>query len=212
MPLRLNIPLPHRRPLALVSAALSLVVMAACGGASAPAGAEPIGYLPSLLGQRVMVFPVQRNLGVPGDATAEMVFALEGPGQGPEWLLPDELRAIMARTPALDAPLENLPVDVFLRAEVRRIGDPIFGILRRMGAVTDADLALLPVAVRAGVGEEPVAVEYVVALVDTRTGRVLWFGAAAGRPGAVDDPGRLASAAEGLARRLVPPRRGGELQ
>ena len=159
---------------------------------------------------------MQRNLGVQGDATAELAFALSGPGAGPEWLLPDELERILSRSPALNAPLENLPVDVFLRAEVNRIGDPIFGVLRRIGAVTDAPLALLPVAVRPAapatdsLGVEidgPVAIEYVAALVDARSGRVLWFGVEAGQPGEVDDPRRLASAAEALALRLVPPRR-----
>jgi hypothetical protein len=53
-----------------------------------------------------------------------------------------------------------------------------------------------------------VSVEYVATLVDVRSGRVLWFGVEAGRPGTDDDPRRLASAAEALALRLVPPRRG----
>lgn len=190
-----------------------------CAGAPAPAAGQARGSVPSLLGRSVIVFPVQRNLGVRGDATAEMVFALEGPGEGPDWLLPAELERVLAQSPGLDAPLENLPVDVFLQAQVNRIGDPIYGVLRRIGAVTDADLALLPVAVRPGTpvatepGAEPdapeegaVPVEYVATLIEVRTGRVLWFGVEAGAAGAADDPGRLASAAEALARRLVPPR------
>lgn len=207
-----------RRPL------LGLALLAAvtapswgCAGAPAPAAGQARGSVPSLLGRSVIVFPVQRNLGVRGDATAEMVFALEGPGEGPDWLLPAELERVLAQSPGLDAPLENLPVDVFLQAQVNRIGDPIYGVLRRIGAVTDADLALLPVAVRPGVPAEPedgaaaaeegpVPVEFVATLIEVRTGRVVWFGVEAGAAGAADDPGRLASAAEALARRLVPPR------
>jgi hypothetical protein len=172
--------------------------------------------VPSLVGQRVIVFPVQRNFGIDGNATAELSFALQGPGAGPEWLLPAELERTLARSPALNAPLENLPVDVFLRAEVNRIGDPIYGVLRRIGAVTDANLALMPVAVRAGAPstdsagvavDGPTAAEFVAALIEVRSGRILWFGIEAGRPAADDDPRRLASAAEALALRLVPPRR-----
>ncbi|MBT8337041.1 MAG: hypothetical protein KJO11_10585 [Gemmatimonadetes bacterium] len=198
-------------------AAFAAVATGACASGAPLVPGQSRGYVPSLVGQRVIVFPVQRNFGVDGDPTAEMAFALSGPGAGPEWLLPEDLERTLARSPALNAPLENLPVDVFLRAEVNRIGDPIYGVLRRIGAVTDASLALLPVAVRRGAPptdslgvatDGPVPVEYVAALVDVRSGRVLWFGVEAGQPGTDDDPRRLASAAEALALRLVPPRRG----
>jgi hypothetical protein len=224
---RASAPTPVRRPpvvrsvfrrLGLPSAVAVGLALGGCASGAPPAPGQSRGYVPSLIGQRVIVFPVQRNFGVDGNATAELGFALAGPGAGPEWLLPEELERTLARSPALNAPLENLPVDVFLRAEVNRIGDPIFGVLRRIGAVTDASLALLPIAVRDGVPQTdslgveidgPVPIEYVAALVDARSGRVLWFGVEAGQPGAADDPRRLASAAEALARRLVPPRRGG---
>lgn len=161
----------------------------------------------------MLVFPVQRNLGVAGDPTAELVFALEGPGAGPAWLLPADLEALLLRSPGLDAPLRDLPVDVFLQAQVNRIGDPIYGVLRRIGALTDAEVALLPVAVRPGQGAASPAgaapIEYVAALIEVRTGRVLWFGVEAGSAGSADDVARLASAAEALARRLVSPPTGG---
>lgn len=208
---------PVRSPLggvALLAAALAPTW--GCAGAPAPAAGAARGSVPTLAGRSVIVFPVQRNLGVRGDATAEMVFALEGPGQGPDWLLPAELERVLAQSPGLDAPLENLPVDVFLQAQVNRIGDPIYGVLRRIGAVTDAELALIPVAVRPGPAQAvdgaeaadgaPVPIEYVATLIEVRTGRVVWFGVESGAAGAVDDPGRLASAAEALALRLVPPR------
>lgn len=205
---------PRRGAVAALLAAVGL--LAGCASAPAPQAGQSRGYVPTLDGREVIVFPVQRNLGVEGDATAELVFALEGPGAGPAWLLPDELRRTLARSPGLDAPLDNLPVDVFLRAQVNRIGDPIYGVMRRIGAVTGADLALLPVAVRpgaagvdsAGAADGPVPAEYVAALLEVRTGRVVWFGVEEGSAGPRDDPRRLASAAEALARRLVPPRAG----
>lgn len=208
-------PARPRSLLTLLGLGVVLAGPLACGGSPPPAAGQARGYVPSLLGQKVIVFPVQRDLGVGGDATAEMSFALEGVGAGPEWILPDELRTVMARSGSLDAPIENLPVDLFLQAEVDRIGDPIYGVLRRIGAVTSANVALLPVAIRPGpapTGEDgmslagPVAAEFVAALIDVRSGRIIWFGAEGGTPGGVGDPTRLASAAEALARRLVPPR------
>ena len=208
-------PPPSRGAARVAFLALLVGAAASCGGTPAPSAGQARGFVPSLIGRKVIVFPVQRDLGVGGNATAEMVFALQGSGAGPEWLLPDELRSTMARSGSLDAPLENLPVDVFLQAQVDRIGDPIYGILRRIGAVTSADLALIPIAVRPGpaaldstgaVIDGPVAAEYVATLLDVRTGRVIWFGAEGGSRGPVGDPNRLASAAEALARRLVPRR------
>ncbi len=205
----------HRVAARVAYLALLAGTLASCGGTPPPSAGQARGFVPSLLGRKVIVFPVQRDLGIGGDATAEMVFALQGTGSGPEWLLPDELRSTMARSGSLDAPLDNLPVDVFLQAQVDRIGDPIYGIMRRIGAVTSADVALLPIAIRPGpppvdstgsVIDGPVAAEYVAALLDIRTGRVIWFGAEGGLPGAVGDPSRLASAADALARRLVPRR------
>ena len=191
----------HRVAARVAYLALLAGTLASCGGTPPPSAGQARGFVPSLLGRKVIVFPVQRDLGIGGDATAEMVFALQGTGSGPEWLLPDELRSTMARSGSLDAPLDNLPVDVFLQAQVDRIGDPIYGIL--------------PIAIRPGpppvdstgsVIDGPVAAEYVAALLDIRTGRVIWFGAEGGLPGAVGDPSRLASAADALARRLVPRR------
>lgn len=205
----------HRVAARVAYLALLAGTLASCGGTPPPSAGQARGFVPSLVGQRVIVFPVQRDLGIGGDATAEMVFALQSTGAGPEWLLPADLRSTMARSGSLDAPLDNLPVDVFLQAQVDRIGDPIFGVMRRIGAVTSAEVALLPVAVRPGplpvdstgaVIDGPVAAEYVAALLEVRTGRVIWFGAEGGNPGAVGSPGRLASAAEALARRLVPQR------
>jgi hypothetical protein len=154
-----------------------------------------------------MVLPFQLREGLAGDPDDEFAFALQGTASSVEWILPDEIRAQMRASPALDAPLDGLPVEVFLRTEVDRLGDPIFGVLRRLSAVTGADLVLLPVAVfpETVVEDEGggARIRASAALMSARTGRVLWYGVEAG-PGHGGDPAALATVMDALARRLAP--------
>jgi hypothetical protein len=152
-----------------------------------------------------MVLPVQQTDGLSGDADAELAFALRTRVGDIDWVLPPALRRALRGSPALDVRLDALPVGVFLQAEVDRIGDPLFGTLIRLGALTGAEVALIPVAVRYRPGDgAPAGVGEVVAvLMDVRTGYVTWFGVEAGRPGEAADPGVLASALDALARRLA---------
>jgi hypothetical protein len=176
-----------------------------------------------------MVFPVQDVRGLPPGGDAELAFALESRGPGVSWVGPDELRSVVARTPGMDVRVDGLPVAAFLQAEVNRIGDPLFGYLIRLGAVTDGEVALLPVQARyapapitggeaggtpggnpGGTPETgPGRAEVRAALVHVRSGRVLWYGVAAGATGSPDDPAVLASAMDALARMMLPGRRGG---
>jgi hypothetical protein len=151
-----------------------------------------------------MVFPVQIRAGVPGDASPEIDFALRTRTTEAGWIFSDELEATVVRSPSVDTAVRGLPVGVFLGAEVERIGDPLFGQLLRLGALTGSDIALIPVAVRAGEGTGGVSVvEIVATLLNVRTGRVMWFGVVAGRPGSVADFGTVASAVEELAETLL---------
>ncbi len=94
---------------------------------------------------------------------------------------------------------------VFLSAEVDRVGDPLYGQLLRLGAVTGLDIALIPVAVRAGAeGTGGVSVvEIVPTILNVRAGQVIWFGVVAGRPGSVADFATVASATEASAETLL---------
>jgi hypothetical protein len=189
-------------------AALALVL--GCAGATPPPGpGESTGRVPELRGQSVMVLPFQIRRGIAGDPDAELAFALATRDPAVEWILPETMRAALRASPGLDARLEDLPVDVFLQTEVDRVGDPVFGVLRRLGALTGSDLALLPVLIAATSGPDGGApsVEIAVALIAIRSGRVLWYGVEAGA-GAGSDPAALAGAMEALGRRLVPTARG----
>jgi hypothetical protein len=165
-----------------------------------PSPGQARGRVPDLAGSTVLVFPVQLRSGVPGDPDAEIAFALEAAGGRTTWVGPDALRDHMARAPGVQLRVEGLPVDMFLAGEVLRIGDPLFGFIRRMAVLDDASWALLPVAARfrPATPEAPSAVEFVAALIETQTGRVVWHGVTEGF-GARDDPAALAAAAERLA-------------
>ena len=183
------------------------VALGGCASRAAPPSAgSNRGFVPDLVGAQVMVLPVQATRGVTGDAEAELVYALNARGQGVRWLMPQTLRAQLARNPALDVPLDDLPVGVFLQAQVDRIGDPLYGYLRRLSAISNGTIALIPVEVRhrATTAERPGAVEVVTAVVDVRSGRVPWFGVVQGVSGDGNSPGALASAADALARLLFP--------
>jgi hypothetical protein len=190
------------RWVALIGLALAL---AACATGSAPDAGASRGAVPDLVGVPVMIMPVQATRGVAGDATAELVDALRARAEGMRWIIPDTLRSALARSPMLDVPLDALPVGVFLRVQVNRLGDPMFGYLRRLNALTGAPIALIPVEVRyrPATAERPGAVEFVAALVSAESGRVGWFGVVEGEPGEAGSPRALASAADALARLIT---------
>ncbi len=181
-------------------------ILLGCGSQGGPPVAgTTFGALPDLRGHRVMVFPVQIVTGVPGNVDGELGFALSSRGGDVEWQFPERLRRVAERAPGSDLRVTGLPVGVFLRAEVRRVGDPLFGYLLRMAAITGAELAILPVEARFRPASERGAagIELAVAMINSRNGRVLWYGVVEGDPGEADDPRALASAADEVAKLLT---------
>jgi hypothetical protein len=162
------------------------------------------GTPPDLRGVSVMVFPVQRTSGVSGDVDDEVAFGLRSRGVGVDWIFPPELQKALDRSPNLDSRIKGLPVAEFGGAEVRRVGDPLYGELRRLAALVNGQAAFIPltaVAVRDPSGG--FAVEMAATLIDVRSGRVLWFGVVKGDVRQTDGPAVLASAADVLARTLL---------
>lgn len=191
--------------LGLTTAALLLT---ACGGTAAPPQpGDSRGVPPDLRGRSVMLLPVQHNLGIPGDPSAELTFALTERGDQVDWILEDEIQEILERSPGIDADTRGLPVGVFLQAEVDRIGDPLYGQLRRMASLVDADAVVLPVAASYEANPEVEGstprVRLTATIIEPRSGRVLWFGVEEGGDFDRTDPRALASAAERLARTIV---------
>ncbi|MDH5589262.1 MAG: hypothetical protein OEZ65_10885 [Gemmatimonadota bacterium] len=181
------------------------VVASSCGGKAPPPGpGTSLGVPPDLRGSRIMVFPLQDRAYLSGDADAELAFALNDRSDEVKWIFPDQLERALAGAPSLNAQTERLPVGVFLQAEVRRIGDPLFGILLRLGAVVDGEAALIPIR---AVGPVPGVAQgtstLAAALIHVRTGRVLWFGIVEGTSYPPDHPAALPSLMEELARTLL---------
>ena len=194
-------------PISTVWTVLLLVVISTGSGCASrgPApepGTEP-GPPPDLRGRSVLVLPIQLLEGVPPGLTAdaELAHALQSRGETVRWAFPPELERALARSPGLNARMYGLPVGSFLLAEVERVGDPLYGDVRRLTALVGSDIALIPVELRF---LEEGAYRLTVALMNPTTGRVLWFGVVEGGSGGVDDPGTLASVADALARALLP--------
>jgi hypothetical protein len=152
-----------------------------------------------------MVLPVQAEVGIGGDADAELAFALAAREGGVNWVFRSRLESAMERSPGLNARTTGLPVGIFLRTEVERIGDPLYGDLRRLAALVNAEVALIPIVIAPGEVDETgeAALESTVVMLDVRSGRVIWFGVIAGEPGELGSPGVLASAMDHMARRLL---------
>ncbi len=72
-----------------------------------------------------MVFPVQIQSGIRDNADSEIAFAFRERSDEVDWVFPDELEAALARAPGVQSRVTGLPVGLFLRTEVDRVGDPL---------------------------------------------------------------------------------------
>jgi hypothetical protein len=204
---------------------LVLAVVAGCGRRAVVPGAEMVQRpFPEVGGRTVMVLPVQgaaplvalpaaADPGVPPSLlSAEELAVLDGElgfwlaerAPRTRWVQPEAVARAVAGAPMLGVRPRELSVADFRRARLEQIGDPLYGELRRVGALTDARLALLPLGAlwiteQTGLGRVHVS----AALIDTFGGDVLWQGIVAGAPGARGDAAVIASTAQALAQ-LVP--------
>lgn len=180
-----------------------VILGAACAGRGGPRPETPPPL--DLQGVRVMVLPAQGVRSVRGDVDAEIAFALRERGRATSWVFPPELREALARNRGVPVELDALPVGIFRQAEVRRVGDPLYGQLRRLAALSDANVAVIPIDVHVIVMGEPPAPRLVItaAAIDARLGAVLWFGAASADASATPGAPPLAAAADALARSLL---------
>jgi hypothetical protein len=153
-----------------------------------------------------MVLPVQTGSGPAVEGLdAELEYWLADYAPGVRWIFPPALERSLTRSSMIEVPIHALAVSSFHYAQVERIGDPLFGDLRRAGAVVNARYALLPISGAYLPAESgPGRVELAVALIDTVGGGVLWYGVVAGDRGELQEPGTIATAARALATSLFP--------
>ena len=191
-----------------------LLLLAACGPKAAPPAANESPRPPALVGSTVMVLPVHAGT-VPTPGATNVNFRSDGvdaldseiaywlPETAPrvKWIMPPAIDRALARSPGLNIDIRNLAINGFRRMQLRRIGDPLFGDMRRLGAVLDTRFALIPVAAefRPTTGSNG-RIDIAAALIDTERGDVLWFGVVSGDEGAAGDAAVTTSAAQAFAR------------
>ena len=194
--------------------ALAALVLAACGPKAAPPAANESAPPPVLTGASVLVLPVHAGPVPTPDATSvqfradgvddldsEIAYWLPETAPRVRWVLPATIDRALARSPGLNIEIRNLAVQSFRRMQVRRIGDPLFGDLRRLGAVLDTRLALIPVAAEfRPSADNRGRIDIAAALIDTERGTVLWFGVVSGDEGTAGDAAVTTSAAQAFAR------------
>ncbi len=191
-----------------------LVAFAACGGR--PQNAPPVPAAtpaPVLSGQTVMIFPVQRgNVPVAQAESqhftiatekldAELAYWLPQVATNVKWTLPNAIQRAITRSPSLAIDINNLAVNSFQQAQVKRIGDPLFGDLRKLAAVLDTRLAVIPIAAeRIGATNDSARVQVATAVIDALSGNVVWFGIIESDADARGEEAGIASAAQAMAR------------
>ncbi len=162
--------------------------------------------------------------GVVESFDAEVDFALSENRNTAEWKGPGKVVAQTRRNPLLKVDPERLAYEGLDGKEDQKFKEPIYeplhGQLRSLSALLDTRVVALPLRLvyapadsgtgardpattggpgAGGVSAGPGHAQVRVAVIDTRSGQVLWRGWIAGPPAAPDSPGLMA----GLAGRLV---------
>jgi hypothetical protein len=197
----------------------ALMALAAC---SRPQAAPPVpaaSTAPVLIGETVMIFPVQRGSVPVADTSArhfvvaqekldaELAYWLPQLANGVRWVLPEQIQRAITRSPTLQIDIHNLGVGAFQRAQVKRVGDPLYGDLRKLSAVLDARVAVIPVAAELiGASPQTARVQVATAVIDALGGHVLWFGVIESDTAARGADAGVASVAQALARTFAPKR------
>lgn len=191
-----------RRPgtLRRLAGSVTLAALAALAACSGRGSAGDPGPPPDLAGARVMIVPARA--GEPAAVDRELVFWLTDRAPATGWILPDRIEETVASNPGwqfqLDAPRRYAD----LGSGRLQLRDPLYGDLRRLGALLDASMALVPMGTRIRTDSLGVTVDLAVALVSIRGGRVVWRHTVEGGPAGSTDAG-IAAAAAALARTLI---------
>lgn len=199
------------RRLHALACVLLATAAAACGGKPKPPPgqvAPAVAVAPmDLGGQRVLILPVQASAGLQftrEDVTGEFVSALRARDTRTQWIDPARLRRSLATSPNFAPDPAALPNDRYEVHGERRIQGGLADAVRRYMALTEARLVVIPrSAVLVSPDSAPAFVRMSAAVVDARTGFVVWWGEADGRPAPAEDRALIVSAAEAMAARLV---------
>ena len=202
----------------------SVVIVAAaalsgCGGHSAarvapedPFATIPIATLPvgSLAGSSALLMAVGAI--VAGDSTdplpainaqrlalievanAAIDTALRRDARAINWMGLAEQRRVARRSPTLGVDPDRLPTVYLVGPRVQRVPDPLWAGMRTLVAMTGARMAIVPAVARITGHPGALTAEFMLVIVDARTGEVLWRGRSVGVPSPTAEAA-LASAA-----------------
>lgn len=201
---------------------LLALVAAGCAGRARVPPPPAAESAPSLRGATAMVFPVQ-NAAVPvhdagvrrwpadrAQVDAEIAYWLQQGTPRTKWILPETIDRTLARSPMLNINPRSLAIGSFERAQVRRIGDPLFGDLARLAAILQARLAVLPIGAEfIGASADSAVLNIATAVIDATDGDVIWFGVIASSEKGVGSAA-IASAAQAFARAFADKQPAGE--
>lgn len=193
-------PSVRRGLLALGLAVLFSGALAACGKGGENKTPEPPPAM-DLAGSRVMIMPARAR--APVELDQELVARLTDRAPRTDWIPPAEIRETVASIPArfsLDAPRRL----VDLGGGQLRLQDPLYGDVRRLAAVLDASMAVVPLTTTVSRDSLGTTLELGVVVVSIHGGRVLWFHTVTGGPGETAAVA-AADAAAALARTLILP-------
>lgn len=199
------------RRLPALACALLAAAVAGCGGGPKPAPGQPapaVAVAPmDLGGQRVLILPVQASTGLQFTreaVTDELVAALRERDTRTQWIDPARLRRSLASSPNFAPDPAALPNDRYEVYGDRRIQGGLGDAVRRYMALTEARLVVIPrSATLVSPDSAPAFVRMNVAVVDARTGFVVWYGEADGEPVPAEDRASIATAARAMAARMV---------
>jgi hypothetical protein len=158
-------------------------------------------------GQRVLILPVQASAGLQFTreaVTDDFVAALRARDTRTQWIDPARLRRSLASSPNFAPDPAALPNDRYEVHGQRRIQGGLWDAVRRYMALTEARLVVVPrSAVLVSPDSAPAFVRMSAAVVDARTGFVVWHGEADGVPAPAGDRALVTSAAQAMAARMV---------
>ncbi len=181
-------------------ACVALLSVAGCGRSQrSPTPQDPfqaIGVAPlpveALAGGSVLILPVgalvlsdsaatnpdlvARRYGLVAAAGAALDSALRRGAPGVTWLGLAEQRRALRMAPALGIEPGRLETDYLLNPRVEAMVDPLWAQLRTLTALTDTRTAVAPAGVRLDRRGGAFLAEYVLVLVDARSGKVLGRG------------------------------------
>jgi len=188
---------------------MSLVAVTACGGHHAsrvnpadPFAEIPVGAIPvtSLSGSNVLLLTVgglalgdsahpldaleARRTALLEEANAALDTAVRRDGREVTWMGLEEQRRVARRNPTLGIEPDRFATALLLDEKLERVPDPLFAQMRTVAAITSARFALVPAVVRISGAPGALRAEFVIVIVDARTGQPLLRVRALGRPAA----------------------------